>query len=110
LAHNRDILTFAAASPETSRHWLFDLRRSERITTFVDGAGLRDYAQLGVATPEHVIRMKRLPLILDAPCGDIGVWTTRAAAALDAYIADYHTYFESNDARVGGPRTRRERA
>jgi rhamnose utilization protein RhaD (predicted bifunctional aldolase and dehydrogenase)/NAD(P)-dependent dehydrogenase (short-subunit alcohol dehydrogenase family) len=94
---------FTAASP-TGRHWIFDLRRGERITTFVDGVGLRDYAQRGVATPEHVIRMKRLPLILDAPGGDIGAWTARATDALDDYIADYHTYFESNNARVGGDR------
>jgi len=95
---------FAAASSETSRHWLFDVRRSERIATFVDGIGLRDYAQRGVATPEHVIRMKRLPLILDAPGHDLAAWAARATAALDDYIADYHLYFESNNARVGGNR------
>jgi rhamnose utilization protein RhaD (predicted bifunctional aldolase and dehydrogenase)/NAD(P)-dependent dehydrogenase (short-subunit alcohol dehydrogenase family) len=95
---------YAAAAPAASRYWLFDLRTGERISTFVNGAGLSDYAQRGVATPEHVIRMKRLPLILDAPSGDIGAWSTRAAAALDGYIADYHAYFERNNARVGGDR------
>jgi rhamnose utilization protein RhaD (predicted bifunctional aldolase and dehydrogenase)/NAD(P)-dependent dehydrogenase (short-subunit alcohol dehydrogenase family) len=94
---------FAAAAP-ASRYWLFDVRTSDQIATFVNGTGLADYAQRGVATPEHVIRMKRLPLLLDAPTGDVGAWTTRTTAALDRYIADYDDYFATNNARVGGDR------
>ena len=95
---------FAAAAPATSRYWLFDVRRGERIATFSNGAGLSDYATRGVATPEHVIRMKRLPLILDAPGAELDAWSTRATVALERYISDYHEYFTANNARVGGDR------
>ncbi len=76
------------------------LRTGERIAAFVNGTGLADYATRGVATPEHVIRMKRLPLILDAPGGDIAAWSAHAAAALERCIADYHAYFASTTGNV----------
>jgi rhamnose utilization protein RhaD (predicted bifunctional aldolase and dehydrogenase)/NAD(P)-dependent dehydrogenase (short-subunit alcohol dehydrogenase family) len=95
---------YAAVAPPTARHWIFDVRTSERIATFVNGTGLPDYAQRGVATPEHVIRMKRLPLILDAPTGELDAWVTRTTSALERYIADYDDYFATNNARVGGDR------
>jgi rhamnose utilization protein RhaD (predicted bifunctional aldolase and dehydrogenase) len=95
---------FAAAAPAHGRYWLFDVRSNQRIAAFVDGPGLADYALRGVATPDHVIRMKRLPLLLDEPDVDIDGWTNRMRTALDAYIADYHTYFVRHNARVGGDR------
>jgi rhamnose utilization protein RhaD (predicted bifunctional aldolase and dehydrogenase)/NAD(P)-dependent dehydrogenase (short-subunit alcohol dehydrogenase family) len=95
---------FGAAAAPSDRHWLFDLRRGERITAFVDGSDVQDYASRGVATPEHVIRMKRLPLLLPRPDGPIGDWTALAAAALRTYIDEYHAYFAANNARVGGDR------
>jgi rhamnose utilization protein RhaD (predicted bifunctional aldolase and dehydrogenase)/NAD(P)-dependent dehydrogenase (short-subunit alcohol dehydrogenase family) len=95
---------FAAAAPAQSRYWIFDVRSNARIAAFVDGPGLDDYALRGVATPEHVIRMKRLPLLLGEPDVDIDAWSNRMRAALEAYIADYHAYFVQNNARVGGNR------
>jgi NAD(P)-dependent dehydrogenase (short-subunit alcohol dehydrogenase family) len=85
--------------------WLFDLRTSERALQFAGGRDLGDYAQRGVATPEHVIRMKRLPLLLAEPdASDAAAWTAAVAGALDRYVADYHAYFTRNNARVGGDR------
>lgn len=95
---------FGAAGAPANRHWLFDLRRSERIATFVDGAGVHDYASRGVATPEHVIRMKRLPLVLRRPDGALGDWAAAASAALQTYSAEYDAYFTANNTRVGGDR------
>ncbi len=95
---------FGAAAPAGMRYWLFDARTDDRIASFVNGAGLRDYAMRGVATPEHVIRMKRLPLILSDSAADADAWPERSAAALERYIADYHGYFAQNNARVGGNR------
>jgi rhamnose utilization protein RhaD (predicted bifunctional aldolase and dehydrogenase)/NAD(P)-dependent dehydrogenase (short-subunit alcohol dehydrogenase family) len=95
---------FGAAAGPADPYWLFDLRAGERIRTFVDGAGVSDYATRGVATPEHVIRMKRLPLLLAAPDGAVDRWSAQAASALERYVADYHAYFSANNARVGGDR------
>src|SRR6185312_11234169 len=53
------------------------------------------WAQRGVATPDHVIRTKRFPLVAS---GDL-------EAALADYGEAYRGYFERNNARVGGTRT-----
>ena len=95
---------FGAISGAQEPYWLFDLRSGERIRTFVDGSGLGDYAARGVATPEHVIRMKRLPLLLEAPGAAIAAWTANVASTLERYVAGYHAYFSTNNARVGGDR------
>jgi rhamnose utilization protein RhaD (predicted bifunctional aldolase and dehydrogenase)/NAD(P)-dependent dehydrogenase (short-subunit alcohol dehydrogenase family) len=95
---------FAVAASADSRYWLFDVRSNDRITAFVNGPGRADYAQRGVATPEHVIRMKRLPLLLDPVESDVDGWSTAMRLALDAYISDYHAYFAQNNVRVGGDR------
>jgi rhamnose utilization protein RhaD (predicted bifunctional aldolase and dehydrogenase)/NAD(P)-dependent dehydrogenase (short-subunit alcohol dehydrogenase family) len=95
---------FGAASAPAAPHWLFDVRRGERISTFVDGCGMHDYAARGVATPEHVIRMKRLPLLLAPFTGAIDDWSEAAGAAVRRYVADYDAYFARNNARVGGDR------
>jgi NAD(P)-dependent dehydrogenase (short-subunit alcohol dehydrogenase family) len=57
-----------------------------------------------VATPEHVIRMKRLPLVVAGDRRDGAAWSAQFTAALDRYVADYHAYFAANNSRVGGDR------
>lgn len=85
--------------------WLLNLRQDERLLTFANGRGLSDYAARGVATPEHVLRMKRLPALLPAPdARDLDAWSARAEDALARYVRDYHAYFERHNARVGGDR------
>ena len=89
--------------PGQPQHWLLDARAGKRRMAFVNGRGLTDYASRGMATPEHVIRMKRLPAILPTPqAGMLEDWTNAAEQALKAYLEGYHAYFQRNNARVGG--------
>ncbi len=44
---------------------ILELRTSEQIRRFVDDPRLPDLSQRGVVTPDHVIRTKNLPLLLD---------------------------------------------
>ena len=89
--------------PGQPQHWLFDARAGERRLTFASGRSLSDYASRGMATPEHVIRMKRLPAILPTPqMGMLEDWAREAEQVLKAYVDDYHAYFQRNNARVGG--------
>ncbi|HHB81272.1 MAG TPA: bifunctional aldolase/short-chain dehydrogenase, partial [Aliiroseovarius sp.] len=69
---------------------IIDLRQSDEISAFLARADLAELAGRGVATPDHVIRTKNYPLLLDSQ--DIG-------AAVESYIADYTRYFEENAAR-----------
>ncbi len=52
---------------------------------------------LGVATPDHVIRTKRFPLLVRADA-DPERFRANAAQALANYIADYKAYFARNNA------------
>ncbi|GAB6052779.1 bifunctional aldolase/short-chain dehydrogenase [Magnetospira thiophila] len=85
---------------------LLDFRTSDAIRAYVDGVDLPDYSQRGTVTPDHVIRTKPKPLILPTPrAGHLDQFAHEARAALEAYKADYHAYFERNNARLGGIKT-----
>ncbi len=84
-----------AAGGRWPRRWILDLRSGEAARTICDDERLADWAARGVATPDHVIRTKRFPLVAG---GDLD-------AALAGYAAAYGGYFERNNARVGGTRT-----
>jgi len=60
---------------EEGRRYVLTLRTSDAIRAFVDDPDLGSLALRGPATPDHVIRTKRHPLVLDGVAG-------REAAAL----------------------------
>jgi rhamnose utilization protein RhaD (predicted bifunctional aldolase and dehydrogenase)/NAD(P)-dependent dehydrogenase (short-subunit alcohol dehydrogenase family) len=94
------------ATGKTTHHWLFDLRSSAYALEFSRGLGLTEVAQRGVATPDHVIRMKGRPVVLPAPERDqLAAWSEQALAKIADFMAQYHAYFERNNARVGGIKT-----
>jgi rhamnose utilization protein RhaD (predicted bifunctional aldolase and dehydrogenase) len=49
------------------RRFILTLRTSPAILNYVGGAELADYSQRGVVTPDHVIRIKHLPLLVPPP-------------------------------------------
>ena len=92
-----------AANGSAPPKWILTPRTSEQIRTFVDGRGIADYSIRGVATPEQVIRIKRMPAILSpATSSDLGAWNATIDATVAKYIGDYRAYFERNNARGGG--------
>ncbi|MGH7016983.1 MAG: SDR family oxidoreductase, partial [Caulobacteraceae bacterium] len=60
-------------------------------------------AQRGVATPDHVIRTKRVPLVVPPLGPDAAAWRKAASAALAAFVAEYQAYFNRNAARAASP-------
>ncbi len=85
--------------------FILDFRTSPAIRDYVAGADLARYARRGPVTPDHAIRTKPLPLIVDAPdSADLDEFRRRAAAAVEAYAADYRAYFERNDATQTTPK------
>ncbi|MBB4016250.1 rhamnulose-1-phosphate aldolase/alcohol dehydrogenase [Chelatococcus caeni] len=69
----------------------------EAVLDFVNSAALRPLAALGTSCPDHFLRTKIRPLVLDfdprAP--DIDAVVARLDEALDAYRADYTRYYET---------------
>jgi rhamnulose-1-phosphate aldolase/alcohol dehydrogenase len=94
----------AEIAPSSSpQHWILDWRADAQALAFANGIGQTEVAQRGVATPDHVIRMKGRPLVLTAPQTEqLDDWTRDMQAQLAAFVSQYHAYFEHNNARVGG--------
>jgi len=78
---------------EGERHYIMCLRTSEAIRAFVDSPELEQWSQRGVITPEHVIRTKRLPMLLDiaAQEGPAAV-RQHVQSQLSQYRGAYRTY------------------
>jgi len=88
------------------RRLVMDFRTGDAIRTFVDGEQLARYGQQGTVTPDHVIRTKPKPLIVQPPqVGGLDAFRAGAAAAVDAYVADYHAYFARHNATQVTPKT-----
>ncbi len=91
-----------AQGPVSWRRWVLDFRAGVAVEDFVNGQDLARYSQRGTATPDHVIRTKRLPLLLPPPAADdIDGFAAQARAAVDAYVSAYRDYFSRNNERVG---------
>ncbi len=82
---------------------ILDFRTNDAIVNFVNGAELARYSQAGVVTPDHTIRTKNWPLIVPAPeADDLDAFKESVRAAVADFVGKYRTYFEANNARVGG--------
>jgi NAD(P)-dependent dehydrogenase (short-subunit alcohol dehydrogenase family) len=85
------------------RRLILDFRTDSAILSFVNGADVERYSRSGVITPDHVIRTKAWPLVLEAPQdGNADEFKRSARAAAAGFIEDYRGYFARNNARVGG--------
>ena len=82
---------------------VFDLRSNGVVDAFLARPDLADLATRGVATPDHVIRTKGHPLVLDTTtvAGGAGA----IAAAVDRFVAGYTAYFGRQAPRFGGSKT-----
>jgi rhamnulose-1-phosphate aldolase/alcohol dehydrogenase len=84
-----------------AKRQILNFRSNPKILAYVNGAEVARYSQVGVATPDHTIRTKNWPLVVPAPeAGKLGEWKTQVKAAVDRFVADYHSYFARNNARV----------
>ena len=89
----------------TWRRQVLAFRTSPAIRSFVDGAELGRYGQMGPPTPDHAIRTKPLPLIVPAPdASDTAGFVTGVHRAVEQYRDAYRAYFARNNTRVGGDR------
>jgi rhamnose utilization protein RhaD (predicted bifunctional aldolase and dehydrogenase)/NAD(P)-dependent dehydrogenase (short-subunit alcohol dehydrogenase family) len=83
------------------RRLVMEFRCGDAVMNFVNGVDVGRYATAGVVTPDHTIRTKNWPLVVDAlaPGADFAASVAQAAAA---FMAHYRAYFERHNARVGG--------
>ncbi|WP_219948356.1 bifunctional aldolase/short-chain dehydrogenase [Salinibacterium sp. M195] len=85
----------AEVSRIAGRAMIVSQQSSQRALTFANDPAVAEKATRGPATPDHVIRTKRLPLI---------------GRDLASYAADYEEYFADNSARRGSELEELDRA
>jgi rhamnose utilization protein RhaD (predicted bifunctional aldolase and dehydrogenase) len=94
----------AAGAPGAPSHWALDLRRGEDALGVCAAPNLPELAERGVATPDHVIRTKRAPLVLPDIAQPMEAWGAAAAERMSDFVQAYQAYFARNAPRVGGRR------
>jgi rhamnose utilization protein RhaD (predicted bifunctional aldolase and dehydrogenase)/NAD(P)-dependent dehydrogenase (short-subunit alcohol dehydrogenase family) len=82
---------------ETGQNWLLHYREDPVACTFASSLECKDWSQIGTATPDHVIRTKQKPLLLDPKhLDDPEKLRKEISSVLEEYKNDYHKYFKTN--------------
>ena len=108
LAEAAPVVRGACALKDTAngahRRLILEFRSGDAVLNFVNGADVKRYATAGVVTPDHTIRTKNWPLVLETPQAgrEFAASTTVAAAA---FMESYRRYFARHNARCGGVKT-----
>ena len=77
--------------------WIVNHRNSETVFSFAASEECSSWSQIGTATPDHVIRTKKKPLLLNLKNLDNKKKLREEITnALEEYIENYHAYFKSN--------------
>src|SRR5258708_17994237 len=100
------LLRGLAAIPEDPQDGLYkrfvlEFRSGRAILNFINGAEVARYSQVGVITPDHVIRTKAKPLLVPAPeAGKLADFAAAAKSAFARFAAEYKAYFERHNPRA----------
>ncbi|MDC1120407.1 bifunctional aldolase/short-chain dehydrogenase [Alphaproteobacteria bacterium] len=79
-------------SGDATTSFIFDLIQTDDTLRFFAREDVASLAKSGVATPDHVIRMKAHPLLLEIE--DIRKNTAELAKCIETYAENYQVYFE----------------
>ena len=84
-------------SEETGQNWLIHYREDSAACAFASSLECKDWSQIGTATPDHVIRTKQKPLLLNPKhLNDPEKLRKEISGALEEYKNNYHKYFKIN--------------
>lgn len=106
LPYLRGLLIRISRKHNSNNKWIFDIRKNNSIDEILLNSNLPNLINLGVATPDHVIRTKSKPLFLDDKKliknnvfndENIAEWMNYAEEKLEEYIYDYKDYFKRNN-------------
>jgi rhamnose utilization protein RhaD (predicted bifunctional aldolase and dehydrogenase)/NAD(P)-dependent dehydrogenase (short-subunit alcohol dehydrogenase family) len=85
------------------RHLVLDFRSSDAVLDFLDSKDLPRLSDAGVVTPDHTIRTKNWPLVLNAPApARMGEFTQSAREKVQEFTTRYGDYFARYNKRAGG--------
>ncbi len=107
----RGLIGRVASKYGYSNKWIFEIRSNKEIVEFINSSNLKELAKRGVATPDHVIRTKVRPWVIDSieqtikskgQSNQIKNWFLSLEISLKQYVKEYIEYFESNNKRFNG--------
>ena len=91
--------------------FVMTFRTGPEILAYVNGAELADYSQRGVVTPDHIIRTKNTPLVVSPPePGKLDDFARHVKQAVAEFSAGYESYFERENEKVGGIKSKLDSA
>lgn len=87
---------------KTGISWTVHQREDSAAFEFALSKECATWSQIGTVTPDHVIRTKQKPLLLNPQClDDPDALCKEVAQSLETYIGNYHRYFETNKQAKG---------
>jgi rhamnose utilization protein RhaD (predicted bifunctional aldolase and dehydrogenase)/NAD(P)-dependent dehydrogenase (short-subunit alcohol dehydrogenase family) len=85
------------------RRLVLEFRTGKAILDFLNGKHLQRLSQAGVITPDHTIRTKNWPLVLNAPEPErMGEFARSAREKAHEFTMRYRDYFARHNKRAGG--------
>ncbi len=82
---------------QSGKDWVLHHRADAEAKAFASSKECQVWSQIGTATPDHVIRTKQKPLLLNLQqWQDPDRLREEVLQALNAYCESYHQYFETN--------------
>jgi rhamnose utilization protein RhaD (predicted bifunctional aldolase and dehydrogenase)/NAD(P)-dependent dehydrogenase (short-subunit alcohol dehydrogenase family) len=91
---------------KSGKTWVLHHRKDEKAKAFASSQECVAWSQVGTATPDHVIRTKQKPLLLNLQqWQDEDALREEVASALETYYENYHQYFKTNKDAKGADKT-----
>ena len=91
---------------KSEKTWVVQHRKDEKAKAFASSQECVSWSQVGTATPDHVIRTKQKPLLLNLKqWQDEDMLREEVASALETYYENYHQYFKTNKDAKGADKT-----
>lgn len=96
------------AADGTTKQWVCDLRHEPADLAWSLHPELPRWSQRGVATPDHILRTKFKPLLLQHPDAytDAAAYKVHITEAVAAFQEDYRAYFATHNANAVTPKVR----
>jgi rhamnose utilization protein RhaD (predicted bifunctional aldolase and dehydrogenase)/NAD(P)-dependent dehydrogenase (short-subunit alcohol dehydrogenase family) len=80
---------------EKDNSFIINYRVNKDIEYFMNGVDVNKYSHLGTVTPDHVIRIKPYPLIIELTSNDdINTFRIKAKQAVTKYKSEYIAYYK----------------
>jgi rhamnose utilization protein RhaD (predicted bifunctional aldolase and dehydrogenase)/NAD(P)-dependent dehydrogenase (short-subunit alcohol dehydrogenase family) len=91
---------------KSEKNWVVHHRKDEKAKAFASSEECVTWSQVGTATPDHVIRTKQKPLLLNLKqWQDEDSLREEVSSALETYYENYHQYFNTNKDAKGADKT-----